>query len=169
MNSPAMHRLKALASVLVLVAALALPASGQNVPPSATAVQQTSSAGASGTTASEIDYIIDGGGSAISASAATYGYLLIPFTCTIKSASLLADQSGSIVVDIWVVAFSSFPPTVSNTITASDLPTLSSAQSEQDLTLTGWTTSIAANSVVAFHVNAGASTVTRVTVALACS
>ena len=139
------------------------------LPAPAPVLYQGAPGSASQAQTSEIAYIIDGGGSAISASAATYGFLLVPFACTITSASLLADQSGSITVDIWVVAYGSFPPSVSNTITASDLPTLSSAQSEQDTTLSGWTTSVAANSVLAFHVNAGASTVQRVTVALACA
>lgn len=40
---------------------------------------------------------------------------------------IAADQSGSCVVDIWKVALLSGPPTVSNTITGTYLPTLSSA------------------------------------------
>ena len=123
-----------------------------------------------GTAVAAFTCIIDGGGSAISSSAASYCVLPIPFACTVVSATITADQSGSIVADIWVTAFSNGVPTSNaSSIAASDLPTLSSAQTHQDTTLTGWTTAIAANSLMLFHVNAGASTVQRVTVSLGCS
>jgi hypothetical protein len=77
--------------------------------------------------------------------------------------TLLADQSGSIVVDVQTCAYSGFPTTSS--IAASDLPTLSSAQKSQDSTLTGWSTSLTAGNIIAFKVNS-ATTVTRVTISL---
>ncbi|GAI77252.1 unnamed protein product, partial [marine sediment metagenome] len=46
-----------------------------------------------------ITFIIDGGGSAITTG--EKGHLRIPFACTINRVTMLADQSGSIVVDIW--------------------------------------------------------------------
>jgi len=110
-----------------------------------------------------ITFTIDGGGSA--PATGVQGFIVVPIDCTITSVTLLADQSGSCVIDIWKRAYASFPPTVSQTITASDLPTLSSAQKYQDTTLTGWTTSISAGDVLAFNVNS-ASTLTRVTVIL---
>jgi hypothetical protein len=113
-----------------------------------------------------ITYVIDGGGSAITTG--VKGTLVVPFACTINSATLIADQSGSIVVDIWKKAFASTLPTVANTITASDIPTLSSAVTVQDTTLTGWTTSVSANDMITYNVNS-ASTVTRVTIALKCT
>ena len=125
---------------------------------------------AAGVGVAALTCIIDGGGSAISASAASYCVLTIPFACTIVSATMTADQSGSIVADIWTNPFASGVPTSNaKSIAASDLPTLSSAQTYQDTTLTGWTTAVAANTLMLFHVNAGASTVQRVTVAIGCS
>jgi hypothetical protein len=106
-----------------------------------------------------IGITIDGGG--VTPSTGVKGYLIVPYACTINSVTLLADQSGSCVIDIWKVAYASFPPTISNTITASDLPTLSSAQKSQDTTLTGWTTSISAGDTLAFNLNS-ASTLTRI-------
>jgi hypothetical protein len=95
--------------------------------------------------------------------------LEIPFACTINRVTLLADQSGSIVVDIWMCTYSAFaPPThpaVGDSITASDVPTISSAEKYQDSTLTGWTTSIAAGNVLAYNVTS-ATTITRVTCSL---
>jgi hypothetical protein len=110
-----------------------------------------------------LTFIIDGGGSAITTG--EKGHLEIPFACTITQATLLADQTGSIVIDIWKSTYAGFPPTVANTITASAKPTLASASKYQDDTLTGWTTAIAAGDILAFNVDSVA-TVTRVTLNL---
>ena len=110
-----------------------------------------------------IPFIIDGGGSAITTG--VKGYIEIPFGGTIVSNRLLADQSGSIVVDIWKDTYANAPPTVADTITASAKPTLSSAQKSQDTTLTGWTTSVTAGDWLGFNVDS-ATTVTRVTLSL---
>jgi hypothetical protein len=77
--------------------------------------------------------------------------VFIPYACTITAARIAGDVSGSAVVDVW--KSTSWRPTVANTITASALPTLSSATNATDSTLTGWTKSIAANTWIIFHVN----------------
>ena len=110
-----------------------------------------------------VNFVIDGGGSAITTG--VKGDLVIDYACTINSATLLADQSGSIVIDIWKDTYANFPPTVADTITASAKPTLSGAQKSQDTTLTGWTTSIAAGETLRFNVDSVA-TVQRVTLSL---
>lgn len=110
-----------------------------------------------------IEFIIDGGGSAITTG--VKGDIEIPYNCTITRATLLADQTGSIVVDIWKDTYANFPPTNTDSITASAKPTLSSASKAQDTTLTGWTTTLAAGSTLRFNVDS-VSTVTRVTVSL---
>jgi hypothetical protein len=79
--------------------------------------------------------------------------------------TLLADQSGSIVVDIWKASYASYPPVVGNSITASAKPTISSATKATDATLTGWSTSITAGDTLRYNVDS-ASTVTRVLVSL---
>ena len=110
-----------------------------------------------------LTFLIDGGGSAITTG--QKGHLEIPFACTINQVTVLADQSGSIVVDIWKDTYANFPPTVADTITAAAKPTLAAAQKSQDATLTGWTTAIAAGDTLAFNVDSVA-TVTRVTISL---
>lgn len=110
-----------------------------------------------------ITFVIDGGGSVLSTG--VKGYLEIPFNCTINRATLLADQSGSVVVDIFKAAYASFPPVVGNKITASAPPTISATTKSQDSTLTGWTTSITAGDVLGFNVNS-ATTITRATLSL---
>jgi len=113
-----------------------------------------------------ITFIISGGGSTIATG--VQGFVRVPFACTISDVTLIANATGSIVIDIWKHAYVlNTPPTVANTITASDLPTLSSAQTYDDTTLTGWTTSVVAGDVIAYNVNS-ATTVTQVTVSLAC-
>ena len=72
-----------------------------------------------------ITFIIDDGGSVIATG--IKGDLEIPFGCTIQAVTLLADQTGSIVIDIWKDSYAAYPPTVADTITASAKPTLSSA------------------------------------------
>jgi hypothetical protein len=110
-----------------------------------------------------ITFIIDGGGAAITTG--QKGHLEIPFACTITGWTLLADQSGSIVIDVWKDTYANFPPTVADTIAGSEKPTLSSAQKNQDLSLTTWTTAISAGDILAFNVDS-ASSVTRVVLSL---
>ena len=110
-----------------------------------------------------ITFIIDGGGSAITTG--EKGHLEIPFACTIDQVTMMADQSGSIVVDIWKDTYANFPPTDADSITASAPPTISTAQKSQDATLTGWTTAIAAGDILAYNVDS-CSTITRVTISL---
>lgn len=110
-----------------------------------------------------ITFVIDGGGAAITTG--VKGDLYIPFGCTIEQWTLLADQSGSAVVDIWKDTYANAPPTIADVITASAKPTLSGAAKNQSSTLTGWTTAIAAGDVLRFNVNS-ATTVQRVTISL---
>lgn len=87
------------------------------------------------------------------------------FAGTIVGWTLLADQSGSIVVDIWKDIRANYPPLIGDVITASDKPTISGATNARGTSLTGWTTAIAADDVLRFNINSVA-TVTRVTLLL---
>lgn len=118
-----------------------------------------SATGATGT----ISAIFNGGGSAIPSS--SQGDLQVPFACTITAAELLADQSGSIVVDIWKDTYANYPPTIADTITASAKPTISTATKSLDTTLTGWTTTVAAGAILRFNVDSCTS-ITRCILAL---
>lgn len=103
-----------------------------------------------------ITYVIDGGGATITTGVA--GDLWIPFACTINQAVMLADQSGSIVVDIYKAAYAAYPP--SSSICAAAKPTISASDKSTDSTLTGWTTSIAAGDTLRFNVDS-VTTITR--------
>jgi hypothetical protein len=108
-----------------------------------------------------INYIIDGGGAAITTG--SKGYVVIDFPCVVNSWTIVGDQSGSISVDVKRATYANFPTTTS--ISGTEKPTLSSAQKNQDLTLSTWTTTIAAGDILEFVVDS-ASTVEVVTVAI---
>lgn len=110
-----------------------------------------------------IQFLIDGGGSAITTG--VKGDVEVPFDCAVTGWTILGDQSGSIVVDVWKDTYANFPPTVADTIAGSEKPTLSSASKNQDLSLTTWTTTLSKGDILRFNVSS-ASTVTRVTVIL---
>ena len=108
-------------------------------------------------------FVIDGGGVAITTG--QKGHISLPFAGTIISATLLADRSGSISIDIWKDTYANFPATDADTITASAVPTITTATKSQDATLTGWTTAITAGDHLRFNVDS-ITTCERVTVAL---
>jgi len=110
-----------------------------------------------------ITFIIDGGGIAIAAG--IKGDLEIPFDCVLLRSTLLADQVGSIVVDVWKDTFAAYPPTVVDSITGGNPPTITAANKSQDTVLTGWTLPIAAGSIIRINVNSAA-TITRCTLSL---
>lgn len=110
-----------------------------------------------------ITFVIDGGGTTITTG--VKGYLEIPFAGTINRATALADQSGSIVVDIWKDTYANYPPVDADSITASAPVTISSAVKSQDSTLTGWTTSVSAGDIFGFNVDS-ITTCQRVTISL---
>jgi len=110
-----------------------------------------------------IQFIIDGGGSAITTG--VKGDIMIPFDCTVQAWDIVADTSGSIVVDIWKDTYANFPPTVADTVTGTEKPTLSTATKNQDLTLSTWTTAFGRGDWLRYNVDS-ITTVTRVTVVI---
>ncbi|MEO1169921.1 MAG: hypothetical protein AAFW97_14545 [Pseudomonadota bacterium] len=112
---------------------------------------------------SEIVAVFDGGGAAIAADSQVD--VPVGFDCTIEEVRILADQTGSIVVDIWKDTYANFPPTNADSITASAVPTISSGTKDSDATLTGWTTSISAGDTLRFNVDS-ATTIERATISL---
>lgn len=114
-------------------------------------------------TASTLQFIIDGGGATITAG--VKGFIEVPYGCTIVGVRLLADQSGSIVIDIWRDTYANYPPVDADSITASAPPTITTATKSQDTTLTGWTTSLSEGNILGFNVDS-VTTLQRVTVVL---
>ena len=96
------------------------------------------------------------------------GFIRVPYNCSITAAIVDADQTGSIVWDVWLDTVSTNPitdVTVADTITASAKPTLSSATYTADATLTGWTTAATVGQYLGFNIDSAA-TLTRSTLTL---
>lgn len=114
-----------------------------------------------------IEFVIDGGGAVLTTG--LKGYIEVPWNCVVQRVTTLADQSGSVVVDIFKCTYSAFAPGThpvsSDKITASAPPTVASNVKAQDSTLTGWTTTFSAGDILAFNINS-VTTVQRVTVSL---
>jgi len=111
----------------------------------------------------QIGITIDGGGSVLTTG--VKGYKSFPVAGTITGVRLLADQSGSIVIDIWKDTYANYPPTVADTITAAAKPTISATNKAENLTLVGWTTGITAGDIFGFNIDSVA-TITRITLEL---
>ena len=84
----------------------------------------------------------------------------MPYNGTITGWFVISDQIGNCVLDVWKSSGGTIP-TLLDTITGTEKPTLTSQQINSDLTLTSWTTSVNIGDVVAFNVDS-ASTITRV-------
>lgn len=97
--------------------------------------------------------------------AGTKLYFEIPFAMEITGWTLVADQVGSIVLDIWKDTYANVPPTNADSIAGSELPTLASEQKAQDLTLTSWDGEVDAGDVIGVNVDS-ASDVEVVTLTL---
>jgi len=113
-----------------------------------------------------ITFIIDGGGSAITPG--QKGHLEIPFACTLTAWTLVADQAGAIVIDVWKDTYANFPPTDADAMPgAGKEPTIAATnQKAQDTDISDWTTvAIAAGDILAFNVDS-CTTITRVTLSL---
>ncbi len=93
----------------------------------------------------------DGGGSPLVSGKTVY--FTVPFACTIQAWNIAVD-TGTATVDVWKIATGTAIPTIANTITASALPAISTGTAIHSTTLTGWTTSVAANNIFGINLNA---------------
>lgn len=99
--------------------------------------------------------VVEGYGSTISTG--LNGYLIVPANCTINSVTLLGDQSGSIVLDIWKTNYTAFDsgsthPATGDKITGSTPPTIVAAKKYTDAALVGWSPLLSAGDVLGLNV-----------------
>jgi hypothetical protein len=87
------------------------------------------------------------------------------YDCIIQRYTILADQSTTTTVDLWVDTFANYPPTDADSITAAAPIALSTADKAQDATLTGWTTAISRGDTLRINVDANDNAL-RLTIAL---
>jgi len=99
----------------------------------------------------EICFIIDGGGSAITTGAKAWVRANDAFA--IIGVEMTSDTSTTTVVDLWKDTYANFPPTDADTITASAVPTITTAIKSQDETLTAWTTAVSEGDYIRANVD----------------
>ena len=138
--------------------------SGANLQRAALTGAITAGAGNNATLA-VIDLIIVIGDNVNAISTGVKGYVPVDFGGTITGWSLIADASGSIVIDVWKDTWANAPPDNADSIAGSEKPTLSSAQKAQDLSLSTWTTNVNPQDVFGFEVES-ATTVKQVTLSI---
>lgn len=95
-----------------------------------------------------LSFVINGGGS-VPATGGQNAWLTVPQNCTITGWQILGDVSGAIVLDVWKDTYANFPPTNTDSITASAKPTITaSGVKATSTTLTGWTTALALGDIL---------------------
>jgi hypothetical protein len=115
-----------------------------------------------GNNVTDIEFVIDGGGVAITTG--VKGFIRVPWNGTILQWGLAADQSGSIQIDI-LRANNAIP--AASIVGGGTKPNLTAAQFQGDTAPVGWTsTALLTNDWIGFNVTSVA-TVTRVTIDLA--
>jgi hypothetical protein len=92
----------------------------------------------------------DTGGSALTNGSVVY--FTISYACTITAWNITVD-AGTVTFDIWKIATGTAIPTVTNTITASAKPALSTGTALHSTSMSGWTTSVAANDIFGIQLN----------------
>lgn len=114
----------------------------------------------------DIAFAIDGGGAVITSGVKLRLHIPVPFTIT--KWFVMADQVGSITIDIWR-ANNAVPLSSQSIVGGGNAPALSGAQFVGNTAPSGWTsTTLAADDWLAFNVSSGSSlaSVTQVTLAL---
>ncbi len=98
------------------------------------------SAGSNSTTMTGgLSIVIDGGGGS-TITTGVKGDIRIPFACTLTGWTLLGDQSGAIVIDVWRDTLANFPPTDADSITNGHEPSISaSGTNAEDTNISDWT------------------------------
>lgn len=88
-----------------------------------------------GTITRSVQFIINGGGNTISTGIA--GDLDLPFNATLTACRLLADESCTCAVRIWLAPFADYPPTSANNISGTSGAVITASDhGQQDLS--GW-------------------------------
>jgi len=114
-----------------------------------------------------IEWVLDGFNATLAAGSVTY--LEVPCNCQIQQGTIIANTSGSCVIDIRKAAYVNVNtpsiPGASESITGSAPLTITSSNKMQDATLPGWSKNLNAGDIVAAYV-ISCSAITQVTVSL---
>ena len=135
-----------------VIASLAAGANGQVLGLSGGLPTWSTSKGAFGVT-------FDGQGGVVSVGKTDW--VFIPYNCTITGWVITGDQVGSCVIDIWKDTYANFPPTAADSIAGSEKPTLASARTNIDLSLSPPWAAVTAGDCIMFYVES-CSTLTKI-------
>jgi hypothetical protein len=99
------------------------------------------------------------------------GYLVAPYGGLIRSVTLLADTTGTIVINIWKCSNAQFDagithPVAGDTICGSTPPTITSGVKSLNTSLAGWTTAFSGGDVFAFYVDSTSGTISQITLSI---
>lgn len=109
-----------------------------------------------------INYVIDGGGFAISPG--IKGNVIVDFDCEVIEWAIVGLPIGDIVVDVSSSTFAAFP--VVSSIAGTELPTITATDKGEDRSITTWD-NIVSGDILQFNVTS-VNTIQRCTVALKC-
>lgn len=136
--------------------------------PALTGAVQNSAGSLATTETIDLVFVIGDGTNVIPTGIAGYWSAPFDFACTIVAWSIVAKQSGSISVDVLKTTFTAFDsgathPVIGDKISATAPITFTTATKAQSSTLTGWTTGVSVNDILAFNV-ASVTTCTQVVI-----
>ncbi len=98
-----------------------------------------------------LEFIFDGGGSPLVGGEAVT--MLVPFAGTIKSLTMLADDSPtSTTIDIYKCTYSGYPDDLAS-IVGGTMPELAGAPSMEDTVLSGWTTVVDEGDIIQCYID----------------
>lgn len=111
-----------------------------------------------------IEFILDGGGSVLTTG--IKGVIRIEQDCEITRWALMADQSGSIIVDInRYTSLANYDAGTKASITGTDTPDLVSDKSDDSVALTGWTVILNEGDILEYEIDS-ITTIERATLSL---
>lgn len=93
-------------------------------------------------------------------------YFRVPFGIRISAWTVLADAVGDLQLDVWRDTYANFPPTIADTITGSEKPTLTAQQKNEDAALSTWSTDVNAGDVLAINVVSTSGVIKQATLTL---
>lgn len=111
----------------------------------------------------QIGVTFDGGGSPIVAGQEFT--MRVEDGMELDSWYIMADQTGSIQIDVWVDTWANYPPTNVDTITGGFEPNISANDNNSATVLAGWSPTLLNGDVITFHVDS-CSTIERCTLML---
>lgn len=92
-------------------------------------------------------------GSSLDISPGIKGFISVPYNMTVTEWTIIADQAGSAILDLWVSPYSTSLPDASDSITGSAKPEISGSNTARSSNLTGWKKALKAGDLIVFYID----------------